>query len=471
MMRFNPEVKHVPGKNQIIADALSRAPASVSEDADISFITEVETFASYVLHALPATPKRLQDIKEAQKADEECMQIREYCLHGWPTYMPHMPLLRQYWESRSHLAVVDDILLYEDRIVIPRSMRLEMLDRIHQGHLGITKCRARARAAVWWPGLSKSIEDMVTKCSTCAKDRPETKQPLMPSSLPDRPWERLGTDLFHFNGKNYLIVIDYYSRWVEIKRLAELGSEAVITTLKELFSVHGIPDVMVSDTGPQFSAETFRKFAATYGFVHVTSSPLYPASNGEAERAVRTVKGLLRKNEDPYLALLTYRSTPLQNGLSPSELLMGRRLRTQLPVLPRNLQPQSHDLKSLRDKEDTYRQNQECNFNKRHRAKDLPILNPGDQVWIRDQKRDGQIVDQTAEPRSYLVKTAQGTVRRNRSALVQQEPTSINAQPPASTPIVPPASPPPEKPVQCSPIKTRSGRVVKPNPKYSDYLK
>ena len=88
---------------------------------------------------------------------------------GWPTYMPHTPLLRQYWENRSHLSVLDDLLLYDDHIVIPRSMRLEILDRIRQGHLGITKCRARARTSVWWPGLSKSIEDMISKCVTCAK--------------------------------------------------------------------------------------------------------------------------------------------------------------------------------------------------------------------------------------------------------------------------------------------------------------
>ena len=488
MMRYAPKVIHVPGKQQIIADALSRAPSSEPNDADIALIAEVEAYASHVVNALPATQQRLQTITNAQQADEECRQIIDYCQHGWPAYMPSLPLLRQYWENRSHLAVVDNLLLYDERIVIPRSMRLEILDCIHQGHLGITKCRARARNAVWWPGLSQSIEELVTKCHQCAINRPEHKEPLLPSSFPERPWERIGTDLFQFKNAMYLIVTDYYSRWIEIKKLKDQTSLAVIAVLKELFAQHGIPDLVVSDNGPQYSSEQFSKFAATYGFVHTTSSPHYPQANGEAERAVRTVKALLKKNSDPYLALLTYRSTPLQNGQSPSELLMGRRLRTQLPVLPATLQPGSRnkDLQKVREKEEVYRANQERNFNNRHRAKDKAVLQPGDQVWLKDQNRYGQILKRTSEPRSYLVKTPQGQVRRNRSALVsvqpdkdivdppkelstkdnvakQQETTSV---PPSS--IIQPAMKPPEPTVQKT---TRSGRVVKPNSKYKDYVK
>ena len=100
----------------------------------------------------------------------------------------------------------------------------------------------------------------------------------------------------------------------------------MIAAAKELFVTHGIPDTVMSDNGPCFSAVPFQEVAAKYGFVHTTSSPRYPRANGVVERFVRTVKGLLKKNDDPYLALLTYRSTPLQTGLSPSELLMGRRL-------------------------------------------------------------------------------------------------------------------------------------------------
>ena len=84
--------------------------------------------------------------------------------------MPHQALLRPYWESRGHLSVVDDLLIYDDRLVIPRGMRLQILDCIHTGHLGITKCRSRICTSVCWPGVSKQIVDLVTQCVTCAKD-------------------------------------------------------------------------------------------------------------------------------------------------------------------------------------------------------------------------------------------------------------------------------------------------------------
>ena len=89
---------------------------------------------------------------------------------------------------------------------------------------------------------------------------------------------------------------------------------SVISHLKSIFARHGIPEVVVSDNGPQYSSAVFEEFSKEYEFDHVTSSPKYPQANGEAERAVKTIKQLLEKNSDPYLALLVYRSTPLENG-------------------------------------------------------------------------------------------------------------------------------------------------------------
>ena len=107
-----------------------------------------------------------QEIIEAQKNDKVCMQVRGYCQAGWPGYMPQQPLLRPYWENRAHLEVVDDLLPYDERIVIPQALRLDILDCIHCGHLGISKCRARAGMSVWWPGLSVTMKDMVKACFT-----------------------------------------------------------------------------------------------------------------------------------------------------------------------------------------------------------------------------------------------------------------------------------------------------------------
>ena len=208
LMRFSVTVQYLPGKHQLTADTLSRAPTESPGENDEQFVDELESFAAQTVFTLPATTQRLSKIREAQITDEECAQIRNYCSQGWPAYMPHQPLLRPYWENRAHFSIVDDLLLCDERIVIPRSMRLEILGCIHAGHLGITKCRARARTSVWWPGLSTQIENMVANCSTCAKDRPELKEPLMSTSFPSRPWERLAADLFELKGKVYLIVVD-----------------------------------------------------------------------------------------------------------------------------------------------------------------------------------------------------------------------------------------------------------------------
>ena len=218
----------------------------------------------------------------------------------------------------------------------------------------------------------------------------------------------------------YLIVVNYYYRWFEIKKLNDYSSARVISTLKELFSTHDIPDVIVSDNGPQFSSDTFRKFATDYDFAHVLSSPWYPRAKGEVERAVRTVKSLLCKNQDTYSAILAYRSSPLQNGFSPSELLMGRRLRTKVPSIPTILKPNVHDTdrQRVQQKEDKYRSKQQINHDKRYRAHDLPPLITGERVWVRYQNQEGQIVGRAIPPRSYLVKTAAKIVKRNRSALV-----------------------------------------------------
>ena len=102
----------------------------------------------------------------------------------------------------------------------------------------------------------------------------------MSTPFHSRPWERLAADLFELEGKVYMIIVDYYSRWFEIRRLKDQSSARVISVLKELFSTHGIPDIIVSDNGPQFSSDAFRLFTTECDFGHVTSSPKYPRANG-----------------------------------------------------------------------------------------------------------------------------------------------------------------------------------------------
>ena len=133
--------------------------------------------------------------------------------------------------------------------------------------------------------------------------------------------------------------MDYYSSYVEIAKLDTVACSDVINHLKSIFARHVIPETVVSANSPQYAAQKLTKFAEDQRFKHITSSPRYPQSNGKAERAVRTVKNLLKKSADPYNALLSYRATLLECGYSPSQLLMGRQLRTKIPVVPSTLEP------------------------------------------------------------------------------------------------------------------------------------
>ena len=215
--------------------------------------------------------------------------------------------------------------------MIPDELRKDVLTKIHKGHQDIVRCRQRAHTSVWWPGITQQIYQLMQQCPTCAKQNPQGTEPLMTSQLPDFPWQVVGRDLMELNGAHYLVAIDYFSRYPELIKLTSTTALAVIQALKSVFASHGIPDILRSDNGPQYIARETKEFAKAYGCVMITSSPRYPQNNGLVERMVKSIKQLLTNAEDPHLALIAYRSTPLLwCTLSPSELPMGRRLRTTM---------------------------------------------------------------------------------------------------------------------------------------------
>ena len=178
------------------------------------------------------------------------------------------------------------------RIIIPKTLQQEVLEQIHLGYQGLNKCKERPWLLVWWPGMTKEIEKYVKRCRIFSQFQRPKVEPLCPTELPDKPWLKVGTDLFMWKQATYLLVIDCYSRFIEIAKLSSTTSERVITHLKSIFARHGIPQTVILDNGPQYASSSFNAFADQYGFQHITSSPRYPQANGEAERAVQTIKGL-----------------------------------------------------------------------------------------------------------------------------------------------------------------------------------
>ena len=381
MMRFQYTISYVPGKNLEIADALSRAPVSTPSESNEILQSEVTAYVDFMIGCLPASEQRLAEIRESQEADGVCQQIVEYCQSGWPQKQALPPEIKPYSSVSSELSIHNGLLLRGSRIVIPPPLRGKLLAKLHSGHQGLTKCRQLAGQSVWWPGLSRQLEQLLGNCRECLKTLQQRPQPLNSTPLPILPWQKVGSDLFEWQQSNYLLVVDYYSRFIEIARLNRTTTAEVVMHLKSIFARHGIPETLVSDNGPQYSSQEFSEFAKEYEFRHITSSPYHPQGNGEAERAVGTVKGLLKKNNDPYKALMMYRTTPLKIGYSPSQLLMSRTLRSFVPTTRMQRKPHVPDITSVRREDRRNKARQKEDFDSHHGARPLPPLQPGDKVW------------------------------------------------------------------------------------------
>ncbi|CAG7730844.1 unnamed protein product [Allacma fusca] len=285
-----------------------------------------------------------------------------------------------------------------------------------------------------------------------------------------------------------------------------MKSEHVIDKLKPIFSRHGVPIELRSDNGTQFDpikTAAFRNFASKYNFRHVTSSPLYPQSNGFIEGMVKVVKHLIKKNRDLDEALLEYRTTPLENGYSPAQLLMGRRLKGTIPTTVEKLLLEVIDKEKVAVFEENSREKQKLHFDRRHNVVVKNDFQEGEMLWVKDRRSWG-VVDQKAEtPRSYIITTPDGSYRRNSSFLVRthrvvapsQSLSKVKSPSPAKpvvtsphasnttpvkSPVVKTTTPEApasksiktvQKPIMVKPYSepgvktTRSGRVVKPPPK------
>ncbi|XP_054266863.1 uncharacterized protein K02A2.6-like [Macrosteles quadrilineatus] len=404
LMRYDFSITYIPGKQLLVPDALSRAPLPFSGTDDRELEEETQAFVQMVLSSIDINDCIVAKVLEEQNKDPTLRELKKIIIQGWPSKTSLRDDLKPYNSVKDELSVDNEMILRGSRLVIQPALQSWALQRVHEGHFGITKCRLRAKESVWWPGISSAIECMVKSCPTCIKHSRNSHEPLLPTQFPDRPWKTLAMDLFKLEGVWFLTVTDYYSRYFEIAELESLTSREVIMRCKAFFCRHGIPEEIRSDCGSQFQVlehSDFKTFSKVYGFKHVTSSPKF------SQAAVKIAKMILKKNvEDPYLALLAYRTTPLWNGFSPSQLLMNRaeRLRSTLPQTG-HLLCGKPDLKDLKGREETYREKYKHNYDRRHKVQTLNPLHIGDPVWIVDLRRHGKIVKILDSPRSYIVET------------------------------------------------------------------
>ena len=254
------------------------------------------------------------------------------------------------------------------------------------------------------------MKHFIERCDTFCILREPRREPMISLDTP-RARQKVGCDFFYFRGHNYLIVVDYHSRWIECIPMKSTSSQETALQLKVLFCKFGIPMEVVTDNGPQFRSKFFLDFAGDFGFRHITSSPHYPQSNGAAERAVKTVKHMLTNcqmsGDDPYLAMLHYRTASLSSGLSPAQLMFGRQLRSTLPVAASTLQLQP-DRQAFLLREAKYGEKMKNNYDKRRAARDRAELVEGQRVSLPGDQLEGVVRGKHTTPRSYIVDTHLG---------------------------------------------------------------
>jgi hypothetical protein len=209
------------------------------------------------------------------------------------------PEVTTYMKERSGtFTVVRDVLLRGDRVVIPSALRPNVLSKLHEVHQGIVKTKAIARSYIWWPGIDNGIIAMILTCPQCAEGMANLpKAPVMPWPVPQRAWSREHVDFAGpNNGHSYLIMVDAYSKWIEARETkGSFDVSVAIACCRDWFATHGIPDELVSDQGPAFRAEEFKQFLKSNAIRNIFSAPYHPATNGQAERTVKTLKQNLSK--------------------------------------------------------------------------------------------------------------------------------------------------------------------------------
>lgn len=206
---------------------------------------------------------------------------------------------------------------------------------------------------------------------------------MLSHEVPSLPWEYLSTDIFQFGAKDFIVIFDHFSKWLEVLELRSKTASEIISKLMFVFSHFGTPKYLISDNMP-FASLEFKKFCEDFHIVQITSSPRYPQGNSIAEKAVCTAKLMLKKNgiEKLDMCLRTYRNTPIVGlDLSPLEMLIFRKVKDKLPIDVKSLYPKMYDIDGVQEKLRQVQIRSKLNYDKN--TKPLPGCNPGDEIYFK----------------------------------------------------------------------------------------
>lgn len=351
---YSYEIKFKAGKDIANADALSRLPVKGEPENDETYsdLELLTAFSDYM-----QTPITAKDVAAKTAQDPVLSRVSKLILHGWPHAIGD-PLLKPYQVRQHELSLDRDCITWGTRVVIPESMRKDILELLHDNHLGMVRTKMLARNFLWWPNLDQDIEIKVKSCEICQATQNSSPK-ITSQNWPEakRRWERVHIDfakdtsdsLIKTSTGHYLLcMVDAFSKWVEVILMNKTTSEETVEKIRSLIAAYGFPEVIVSDNGPQFTSDEFKLFLKNNGIKHLLTPPYHAQSNGAAERTVQTVKKNLLKLvlEEKRLTrktgfqhkidnfLFSYRNTPhTSTGKTPAELFLQRRPRTRLSLL------------------------------------------------------------------------------------------------------------------------------------------
>lgn len=410
LSNFDFDIQHISGKSNVNADFLSRFPLrQEDEEADVSYLN----FLSGNIDEMIAK----HDIQRESSTDSEISKVICALRNGWTDEMKKIPQFKPFIQRAEELTIEDNILMWGYRVVVPLKLRSVLVNALHTSHSGMVKMKARARSIFWWPSMDGEIENVSRACTQCLENAPEqSKSSLIswPSTL--RPFERVHIDfLGPIQGKMFLILVDSFSKWVEVFQMANTTATTTVEKLRECFARFGLPDTIVSDNGPQFTSSDYKIFCKRNGINCMFSPPYKPQCNGAAENSVKSFKSALKKMlEDPSnqsLNLLTlvsrylffYRSSiHCSTGETPYKLLFGREMVTHFDRLKPNL----FDKIQLKIEDKNGKQ-----------EKTIKQFNEGDRVLVRsfgrnDRKWESATVKNKEGNKIYVCKTVDGRLKR-----------------------------------------------------------